>query len=199
MNMSPAEAKGLSHMLIAGVEHELQTTRKVLAAIPENQLDFKLGTRVVGISEAGDGLSLELDGAERQTLAVDVVLVSVGRRPYTEGLGLEALGIARDPQGRVIVDDGFATNIPGIYAIGDVIRGPMLAHKAEEEGIALAERLAGTLPDPLSVCFFVCSGSEANELALRLARAATGGRDVVVVDGAYHGNTQGLVDVRGNE
>jgi dihydrolipoamide dehydrogenase len=75
-----------------------------------------------------------------------VVLVSVGRRPYTEGLGLEAVGIARDDYGRIVVDDGFATNIPGIYAIGDVIRGPMLAHKAEEEGIALAERLAGQKP-----------------------------------------------------
>jgi dihydrolipoamide dehydrogenase len=106
-------------------------------------LDLKLGTKVVGIREANDGLSLELDGAERQTLAADVVLVSIGRRPYTEGLGLEGIGVALDQQGRVIVDDGFATNVPGIYAIGDVIRGPMLAHKAEEEGIALAERLAG--------------------------------------------------------
>ena len=79
-------------------------------------------------------------------LAADVVLVSTGRRPYTEGLGLEPLGIARDELGRITVDEGFATNIPGIYAIGDVIRGPMLAHKAEEEGIALAERLAGQKP-----------------------------------------------------
>jgi dihydrolipoamide dehydrogenase len=106
-------------------------------------LDFKLGTKVVGIGAANDGLSLQLDGAERQALAADVVLVSIGRRPYTEGLGLENVGIALDQQGRVVVDDGFATNVPGIYAIGDVIRGPMLAHKAEEEGIALAERLAG--------------------------------------------------------
>jgi dihydrolipoamide dehydrogenase len=106
-------------------------------------LDFKLGAKVVGIRDANDGLSLELDGAERQTLAADVVLVSIGRRPYTEGLGLEDVGVALDQQGRVVVDDGFATNIPGIYAIGDVIRGPMLEHKAAEEGIALAERLAG--------------------------------------------------------
>jgi dihydrolipoamide dehydrogenase len=106
-------------------------------------LDFKLGTKVVGIRDANDGLNLELDGAERQTLAADVVLVSIGRRPYTEGLGLEGVGVALDQQGRVVVDDGFATNVPGIYAIGDVIRGPMLEHKAAEEGIALAERLAG--------------------------------------------------------
>jgi dihydrolipoamide dehydrogenase len=106
-------------------------------------IEFKLGTKVVGIGEADDGLSLELEGAVRQTLVADVVLVSIGRRPYTEGLGLEAIGVARDEHGRVAVDDGFATNIPGIYAIGDVIRGPMLEHKAAEEGIALAERLAG--------------------------------------------------------
>ncbi len=106
-------------------------------------IDFKLGTKLVGIREANDGLSLELEGAEPQTLAADVVLVSIGRRPYTDGLGLEAVGVARDEHGRLVVDDGFATNIPGIYAIGDVIRGPMLEHKAAEEGIALAERLAG--------------------------------------------------------
>jgi len=88
-------------------------------------------------------LSLQLDDVARQTIAADVVLVSVGRRPYTEGLGLEALGVAFDERGRIAVDDGFATNIPGIHAIGDAVRGPMLAHKAMEEGIALAERLAG--------------------------------------------------------
>ena len=97
-------------------------------------------------AKSNDGLILDLDGATSEGLAADVVLVSVGRRPNTEGLGLEALGVARDGQGRVVVDDGFATNIPGIYAIGDVIRGPMLAHKAEEEGIAVAERLAGQKP-----------------------------------------------------
>ena len=112
-------------------------------ALTRTGIDFKLGTRLAAISKAEDGLRVELEGAERQRLAADVVLVSVGRRPYTEGLGLETLGVARDEQGRIIVDDGFATNTPGIYAIGDVIRGPMLAHKAEEEGIALAERLAG--------------------------------------------------------
>jgi dihydrolipoamide dehydrogenase len=106
-------------------------------------IDFKLGTKLVGIREANDGLSLELEGAVPQTLAANVVLVSIGRRPYTDGLGLEAVGVTRDEHGRVVVDDGFATNIPGICAIGDVIRGPMLEHKAAEEGIALAERLAG--------------------------------------------------------
>jgi dihydrolipoamide dehydrogenase len=81
-------------------------------------------------------------GGEAKTLDADVVLVSVGRRPFTEGLGLEALGVKTE-RGQVVVDAHFATNVPGIYAIGDVIRGPMLAHKAEEEGVAVAELLAG--------------------------------------------------------
>ena len=75
-------------------------------------------------------------------LEADVVLVAVGRRPYTEGLGLDAAGVAQD-RGRVTIDDRFATNVPGIYAIGDVVRGPMLAHKAEDEGVAVAEIIAG--------------------------------------------------------
>jgi len=130
--------------IVPNMDRELGTALQ--RTLTRSGLEFKLGTKIIGISEAGGGLSLELDGAERQMLAADVVLVSIGRRPYTEGLGLEAVGVARDEHGRIIVDDGFATNIPGIYAIGDVIRGPMLAHKAEEEGIALAERLSGQRP-----------------------------------------------------
>ncbi len=107
---------------------------------------FDLGAKVAGIDQAQDELTTEIEGAKQQSLAADAVLVAIGRRPYTQGLGLEALGVACDAQGRVIVDAGFATNIPGIYAIGDAIRGPMLAHKAEDEGIALAERLAGQHP-----------------------------------------------------
>ncbi|HEX3954699.1 MAG TPA: dihydrolipoyl dehydrogenase [Stellaceae bacterium] len=108
---------------------------------------FKLATKVLGATPGNDGVALDLEpaaGGEREQLAADIVLLSIGRRPFTEGLGLDELGVARDRAGRVIVsDDSFATNIGGIYAIGDVIRGPMLAHKAEEEGIALVERLAG--------------------------------------------------------
>ncbi len=81
-------------------------------------------------------------GGEAKMLDADVVLVAVGRRPFTEGLGLEALGVKTE-RGQVVVDAHFATNVPGIYAIGDVIRGPMLAHKAEDEGVAVAELLAG--------------------------------------------------------
>jgi dihydrolipoyl dehydrogenase len=127
--------------IVPSMDRELGTTlQRVLA---RSGIEFKLGSKVASVREAPEGLILDLDGTERQSLTADVVLISVGRRPYTEGLDLEAVGVARDEHGRITVDDGFATNIPGIYAIGDVIRGPMLAHKAMDEGIALAERLAG--------------------------------------------------------
>src|SRR5947207_12053412 len=107
---------------------------------------FKLATKVVSGELGNETVTLELEpakGGERETLAADAVLVAIGRRPFTDGLGLDEIGIARDPAGRVTVDSSFATNVPGIYAIGDVIRGAMLAHKAEEEGIVVIERLAG--------------------------------------------------------
>jgi len=107
---------------------------------------FRLATKVAGGAIAGDEVALELEpaaGGTRETLPANIVLVAVGRRPFTAGLGLDALGVARDAAGRITVDENFATSIAGIYAIGDVISGPMLAHKAEEEGIACVERLAG--------------------------------------------------------
>src|SRR5205085_314471 len=110
-------------------------------------MSFKLSTKVASGRAGNDGVALELEpaqGGDRETLTADVVLVAIGRRPFTDGLGLDEIGIARDQAGRIVVSDGdFATNVPGIYAIGDVIRGPMLAHKAEEEGIAVVERIAG--------------------------------------------------------
>jgi dihydrolipoamide dehydrogenase len=111
---------------------------------------FKLATKVVSGELGNEAVMLELEpakGGARETLAADAVLVAIGRRPFTEGLGLDEIGIARDPVGRVTVDGAFASNVPGIYAIGDVIRGPMLAHKATEEGVAVVERLAGQKPE----------------------------------------------------
>jgi dihydrolipoamide dehydrogenase len=130
--------------IVPNMDHELATALQ--RVLMRQGLEFKLGVKVSGIREAPDGLTIDLDGAASQNLAADIVLVSIGRHPSTQGLGLEAVGVACDAQGRVVVDDGFATNIPGIYAIGDVIRGPMLAHKAMDEGAALAERLAGQKP-----------------------------------------------------
>ncbi|MBK1836352.1 dihydrolipoyl dehydrogenase [Azospirillum sp. YIM B02556] len=108
-------------------------------------MDFKLGTKVTGASVTETGVTLTVEpaaGGAAQTIEADAVLVAIGRRPYTEGLGLEAVGVELE-RGRVKIDGHFQTNVPGIYAIGDVVEGPMLAHKAEEEGVALAEQLAG--------------------------------------------------------
>jgi len=111
---------------------------------------FRLGSKVTGVTAGEGGLEVALAPAKGEgageTLAADIVLVSIGRRPYTDGLGLAEAGVALDERGRVKIDAHLQTNIEGIYAIGDVIAGPMLAHKAEDEGAALAERLAGQAP-----------------------------------------------------
>ncbi|ABS65418.1 dihydrolipoamide dehydrogenase [Xanthobacter versatilis] len=107
---------------------------------------FKLGTKVTGVDTSGKTLKVSVEpaaGGAAEVIEADVVLVAIGRIPYTAGLGLDEAGVAKDGRGRVVTDHHFATNVPGIYAIGDVIVGPMLAHKAEDEGVALAELLAG--------------------------------------------------------
>ncbi|MEJ0016125.1 MAG: dihydrolipoyl dehydrogenase [Acetobacteraceae bacterium] len=104
-------------------------------------IKFRLGTKVTGATKGNDGVTLTTEPGE--PLKADVVLLAIGRRPYTAGLGLAEAGVALDERGRVKTDEHYATNVAGIYAIGDAIAGPMLAHKAEEEGVALAERLAG--------------------------------------------------------
>jgi len=107
---------------------------------------FRLGSKVTAASSGADGVTLTVEpakGGAATQLQADIVLLAIGRRAYTEGLGLKAVGVATDERGRVRTDAHYATNVPGIYAIGDAIAGPMLAHKAEDEGVALAERLAG--------------------------------------------------------
>ncbi len=107
---------------------------------------FKLGAKVTGIDSSGATLKVQVEpaaGGAAETLDADVVLVAIGRVPHTEGLGLKEAGVALDNRGRVEIDNHFATNVKGIYAIGDVVRGPMLAHKAEDEGVAVAEIIAG--------------------------------------------------------
>ena len=109
-------------------------------------IKFKLGTKVTGAKNAKSGVTLSLEpakGGDKETMKADVVLLSIGRRPYVDGVGLDDIGIARDKRGFIAVDDAFQTSVPGIYAIGDCIPGAMLAHKAEEEGVALAEILGG--------------------------------------------------------
>lgn len=109
-------------------------------------MKFRLGMKVTGARKGNKGVTLTIKpakGGDAEELKADIVLLSIGRRPYTDGIGLAETGVALDERGRVKTDAQYATNVPGIYAIGDAIAGPMLAHKAEEEGVALAERLAG--------------------------------------------------------
>jgi len=106
---------------------------------------FKLSAKVTGVANAGDGVRVTFEpakGGDAQSLEADVVLIATGRKPYMDGLGLEALGVEMD-RGKIKTNDHWQTNVAGIYAIGDVIDGPMLAHKAEDEGAAVAEVLAG--------------------------------------------------------
>ncbi|GAC1624138.1 MAG: dihydrolipoyl dehydrogenase [Bradyrhizobium sp.] len=107
---------------------------------------FRLGAKVTGVDTSGKTLSARIEpaaGGKSETLEADVVLVAIGRVPYTEGLGLREAGVALDNRGRVQIDPHFSTTVKGVYAIGDVVAGPMLAHKAEDEGVAVAEILAG--------------------------------------------------------
>jgi dihydrolipoamide dehydrogenase len=130
--------------ILAGMDGEVAKAMERL--LQKQGISFRLGTKVTAAvpSEAGGSLTLEpAKGGPAESLAADVVLVAVGRRPHLAGLGLEAIGVALDERGRVKTDGHFATNLPGIHAIGDGIAGPMLAHKAEDEGIAVAEILAG--------------------------------------------------------
>lgn len=106
---------------------------------------FLLSTKVTGSEIKKNKVEIQYESvkeAQKGSLTADVVLVAIGRKPFTMGLGCEEVGIKKDQQGRIEVDEHYQTNIPGIYAIGDVIKGPMLAHKAEEEGVALAEMIA---------------------------------------------------------
>lgn len=117
--------------------------QKILA---KQGFEFKLSSKVTGVEVKGNKATVTVEpaaGGKAEKLAADVVLVAIGRRAYTDKLGLENVGIKTDDRGRVDVDAHLRTNVPNIYAIGDVVKGQMLAHKAEEEGVAVAEILAG--------------------------------------------------------
>ena len=130
--------------IVPGMDTEV--ARNFQRVLTKQGLTFRLGAKVTGARTTDDGVSLTVEpvkGGSAEEIAADIVLLAIGRRPYLEGLGLDAVGVALDGRGRISTDGHYATNVPGIYAIGDAIAGPMLAHKAEEEGVALAERLAG--------------------------------------------------------
>ena len=133
----------LNHIL-PGLDSEI--ARQFQRIQQRQGIAFKLSSKVTGVDTSGMMLKVKVepvDGGSAETIEADVVLVAIGRVPYTEGLGLEAAGVKKDNRGRVVIDPHFATSVAGIYAIGDAVAGPMLAHKAEEEGVAVAEILAG--------------------------------------------------------
>lgn len=130
--------------ILGGMDGEV--ARQFQRMLAKQGLEFKLGAKVTGVEKTKKGASVTFEpvkGGDKQTIEADVVLVATGRRAYSDRLGLKEAGVSLDERGRVAVDKHYQTNVPGIYAIGDVIAGPMLAHKGEDEGVALAEMLAG--------------------------------------------------------
>jgi dihydrolipoamide dehydrogenase len=129
--------------ILPGIDGEI--AKQFQRLLEKQGFKFHLGHKVTGVEKTDSGLKATIApaaGGDAIKLDADIVLVAIGRRPYIAGLGLEALGVAVE-RGQIVIDDHFRTNVPGVYAIGDAVRGPMLAHKAEDEGVAVAEILAG--------------------------------------------------------
>ncbi len=128
---------------------DLEISRQMQRILERQGMTFRLGSKVEAVAEKGDRLEVTVApaaGGDAEPIAADRVLIAVGRRPHTADLGLEAIGLGLDEQGRIPVDEQCRTSVEGVWAIGDVVRGPMLAHKAMEEGHAVAEALAGQKP-----------------------------------------------------
>jgi dihydrolipoamide dehydrogenase len=126
--------------------HDGEISKQTLRILERQGFKFRLGAKVTGANNGKGTVNLTVEpakGGASEEIAADVVLVAIGRRPYTNGLGAKEAGVEMDNRGFIKVDSHFRTSVPGIYAIGDVIGGAMLAHKAEDEGVALAEQLAG--------------------------------------------------------
>tara|TARA_Y100001936_G_scaffold140321_1_gene136940 strand:+ start:160 stop:1566 length:1407 start_codon:yes stop_codon:yes gene_type:complete len=122
-----------------------EVSKSMKKVLEKQGIEFKLSSKVTEVKAASKSVSLKIEpakGGDEEKMKADIVLVAVGRKPFTEGLGLEDVGVKLDDRGRVEIDGHFKTNVDGIYAIGDVVKGAMLAHKAEEEGVVLAEQLA---------------------------------------------------------
>jgi dihydrolipoamide dehydrogenase len=129
--------------ILPGMDSEV--AKQFQRMLEKQGFTFHLSHKVSKVEANAKGAKVTVEpaaGGDAQTIDADVVLVAIGRRPYTENLGLEAVGVAME-RGRIVIDDHFKSSVNGIYAIGDVVRGPMLAHKAEDEGVAVAEILAG--------------------------------------------------------
>ena len=130
--------------IASGIDKDMSS--EFLKILKKQEINFKLNSKVIRVNVIKDKAVVNYisnETSERKKIEADKVLVAVGRKPYTEGLNLKKMSVKSDNQGRIQVDNKFQTSVKNIYAIGDVIRGPMLAHKAEEEGIAVAEIIAG--------------------------------------------------------
>jgi len=130
--------------ILGGMDGEV--SKQFQRLLVKQGIDFKLGAKVTGVEKSDKGAKVTYEpvkGGDAATIDADVVLIATGRKPFTDGLGLAEAGVVLDKRGRVEIDHHFLTNVPGIYALGDVVRGPMLAHKAEDEGVAVAEIIAG--------------------------------------------------------
>jgi dihydrolipoamide dehydrogenase len=130
--------------ILGGMDGEV--SKQFQRMLAKQGIEFKLGAKVTGVDKTEGGAKVTfapVKGGDAVSLDADVVLVATGRRPFTDGLGLDKAGVVMDNRGRIEIDGRFQTSIPGIYAIGDVVKGPMLAHKAEDEGVAVAEIMAG--------------------------------------------------------
>jgi dihydrolipoyl dehydrogenase len=125
---------------------DLEISKSFQRVLTKQGMRFQLSTKVTGVEKTKSGLAVTVEpaaGGEKSVIETDVMLVSIGRRPFTDKLGLGEIGVAMDKRGRIITDAHYKTNVPGIYAVGDCREGPMLAHKAEDEAVAVAERIAG--------------------------------------------------------
>ena len=189
-----------------------EVAKQLQRSLAKQGIAFKLGAKVVGVDSKGKSLKLTLEpakGGPPETLECDAVLVAVGRVPNTQGLGLAEAGIATDNRGRIAVDEKFATGVPGIYAIGDVIAGPMLAHKAEEEGVAIAEILAGqaghvdygTIPSVIYTAPEVASVGKTEEELKEAGIAYKAGKFPFTANGRAKVNrtTEGFVKILADE
>ena len=128
--------------ILPGMDHQVADT--LYKSLCKQGIQFKLATRIISVRRIGSKAIVQFNaGIGSEEIDCDKVLVAVGRRPLTAGLGMKELGVALDGEGRVIVDGDYQTSVPGIYAIGDLAPGPMLAHKASEEGVVCVERMAG--------------------------------------------------------
>lgn len=137
-----AEVTVVEYLGAVGAGMDAEVGKQFQKILAKQGLKFKLNTKVISADREGDKVKVKVDaakGGKEEVLDVDAVLVAIGRRPVTEGLNLEAIGVEQDKRGRIVIDDQFNTSVKGVRAVGDVTFGPMLAHKAEEEGIAAVE------------------------------------------------------------